>query len=67
LLQPADAGGDLTFRQGIGRIIAPMARVIALTQAPRAQVAFEAMRAIIVCGCAIALIAAGRAFPTFAL
>jgi hypothetical protein len=40
-----------------------MARIIALAHAPRSEALFEALRSVIVCGCAIALIAAGRAFP----
>jgi hypothetical protein len=39
-----------------------MARVIALTQAARRE-PIEALRTLIVCGCALALIAAGQALP----
>lgn len=39
-----------------------MAKAIALTRSI-ARDPYEIARALIVCGCAIALIAAGRAFP----
>jgi hypothetical protein len=39
-----------------------MARVIALTRTAR-PAPLEALRVLIVCGCALALIAAGRALP----
>ncbi|WP_256449490.1 hypothetical protein [Novosphingobium sp. G106] len=41
-----------------------MARVIALTRTAR-QEPLEALRILIVCGCALALIAAGEALPFF--
>jgi len=40
-----------------------MARVLALVHAPQQETWLEAMRVCIVCGCALALIAAGRALP----
>jgi hypothetical protein len=40
-----------------------MVRTIALTRAIRPEAVAEALRTVIVCGCAIALIAAGHAFP----
>jgi len=43
-----------------------MAKAIALTQRI-AQQRYEIARTIIVCSCAIALIAAGRAFPFWAV
>jgi hypothetical protein len=41
----------------------PMAKAIALTQRI-AQERYEIARTLIVCGCAIALIAAGQALPS---
>lgn len=41
-----------------------MARVIALTRTARQQ-PLEALRVLIVCSCAFALIAAGEALPFF--
>lgn len=43
-----------------------MAKAIALTQ-QIAQQRYEIARTLIVCGCAIALIAAGQAFPLISL
>jgi hypothetical protein len=43
-------------------MIGGMAEVIALTRAVRQQ-PIEALRALIVCSCALALIAAGQALP----
>jgi hypothetical protein len=40
-----------------------MARVIALAQAQQDRTWFEVLRICIVCGCAIALIAADKALP----
>jgi hypothetical protein len=40
-----------------------MARVIALAHAPQPPAWLEPLRMLVVCGCAIALIAAGRALP----
>jgi hypothetical protein len=40
-----------------------MARVTALVQIARPERALEAARLLIVCGCALALIAAGPALP----
>jgi hypothetical protein len=37
-----------------------MARVLAFTEAARRQSTLEALRVVIVCGCALALIAAGH-------
>ena len=54
---------SFTFRQGDRRIIAAMARVVALVHAPKTQSCLEVLRVFIVCGSAIALIAAGRALP----
>ncbi len=42
----------------------PMAKAIALTQRIAHQ-RYEIARTLIVCGCAIALIAAGQALPSF--
>jgi hypothetical protein len=44
-----------------------MARIIALAHARRSKALFEALRSAIVCGCAIALIAAGSSLPADAL
>jgi len=40
-----------------------MARVIAFAHAPLRDLQFELLRSAIVCSCALALIAAGRALP----
>ncbi len=40
-----------------------MARIIALAAAPIRTSPFEVLRMAIVCGCALALIAAGQALP----
>jgi hypothetical protein len=40
-----------------------MARALALTAAPAEFVPLEALRTLIVCGCALALILAGNAAP----
>jgi len=53
----------LTIWQGAVRKIAAMARVIALTHAPVEDWHVELLRSAIVCGCAIALIAAGQVLP----
>jgi hypothetical protein len=42
-----------------------MARAITLAIAPIRIAPLEALRSFIVCGCAIALIAAGQVFPVF--
>lgn len=39
-------------------MIGGMARVIALTRAPQERLPVDALRSLIVCGCALALIAA---------
>jgi len=49
------------------RIIARMARVIAFVHAPRRFNGVSVLRTAIVCGCAIALIAAGRVLPAINL
>ncbi|MFA7602106.1 MAG: hypothetical protein WCY29_03785 [Novosphingobium sp.] len=40
-----------------------MARIVALARAARTARHAEALRALVVCGCALALILAGRALP----
>lgn len=40
-----------------------MARALTLAAAPAASVSVEALRTLIVCGCALALILAGNASP----
>jgi hypothetical protein len=71
LREPADAGRDrngaLTFRQGFARIIIGMARVIALVHAQHRLHGLELLRTAIVCGCAVALIAAERVLPVIHL
>ena len=44
-------------------MIAGMARVIASAHVTRQHLPFETLRAAVVCGCALALIAAGQALP----